>query len=44
LHGGTIVNSVEDYHKFMTTPYSGENDSKEIYSDYQPETLNGILK
>lgn len=44
LHGGTIVNSAEDYHKFITTPYSDENDSKEIYSDYQYETLNRILK
>ena len=44
LHGGTMINSAEDYHKFMTSPYSDENDSKDIYSDYQPETLNRILK
>ena len=35
LHGGTIINCADDYHRFMTEPYSDYNDSKDIYSDYQ---------
>lgn len=43
LHGGFVINSAEDYHKFMTTPYSDKNDSKELYSDFNIETFNRIF-
>lgn len=42
LHGGTIINSPQDFDDFMKSPYSGENDSKELYSDFQPEALRVI--
>lgn len=44
LHGGTVINCAEDYHRFMTEAYSDENDSKDVYSDYQPDTIKSIIK
>lgn len=44
IHGGYYINSKEDFDLFMTTPYANFNDSKEIYSDFQIEIFNSILK
>lgn len=44
LHGGTMINCADDYHRFMTEPYSDENDSKDVYSDYQPDTIKNIME
>lgn len=43
IHGGTIINSPDDFGRFLNEPYNNENDSKNLYSDYQPETFNSIL-
>lgn len=42
LHGGTIINSPEEFDLFMKSPYNDENDSKDLYSDFQPNALNVI--
>ena len=39
VHGGTVLNSPEDFYHFMNEAYDNTRDSKEIYSDYQPETM-----
>lgn len=43
IHGGTIINSPEDFGRFLTEPYNNLNDSKELYSDYQSDTFKKIL-
>lgn len=42
LHGGTIINSPEEFDLFMKSPYNDENDSKDLYSDFQPDALKII--
>lgn len=42
IHGGTIINSPEDFVSFVTNPYSGERDAKEIYSDFNISALQSI--
>lgn len=42
LHGGTIINSPQEFDLFMRESYSDENDAKEVYSDFQPEALKVI--
>lgn len=42
LHGGTIINSPQEFDQFMKSPYNDENDSKDLYSDFQPEALKVI--
>lgn len=44
LHGGTIIYSADDYHRFMSYPYSDTNDSKEVYSDYNSSIFQTIMK
>ena len=39
LHGGTIINSPHDFDQFMKSPYNDEKDSKDLYSDFQPNSL-----
>lgn len=43
IHGGFKINKVEDFETFMTKPYSDENDSKELYSDFKIENFKSIL-
>lgn len=40
LHGGTKINSPQEFDQFMKSPYNDENDSKDLYSDFQREALN----
>lgn len=44
IHGGTVINSADDYFRFMTNTYLDENDSKELYSDYNPEIIQMIMQ
>lgn len=43
IHGGTIINSLDDFGRFLNEPYCNDRDSKELYSDYQQETFDSIL-
>lgn len=43
IHGGTIINNIEDFGKFICEPYNKDRDSKDLYSDYQQETFDSIL-
>ncbi len=43
IHGGYKINSVEDFKQFMTQPYSDENDSKEVYSDFNVEVFKSVI-
>ena len=43
IHGGYKINSVEDFKQFMTQPYSDENDSKEVYSDFNVEAFKSVF-
>lgn len=44
LHGGTLINSADDFHKFMISSYETKWDSDDIYSDFQSETLKNLVK
>ena len=43
IHGGTVLNSPEDFYSFLNEDYSSEKDTKDLYSDFQIETFNSIL-
>lgn len=43
IHGGTVLNSPKDFYRFMNESYDNANDSKEIYSDYQRETMKQFV-
>lgn len=42
LHGGIIINSPQEFDLFMKSLYSDESDSKDLYSDFQPDVLKVI--
>lgn len=42
LHGGTIIHSPQEFNEFMKLPYNDDKDSKDIYSDFNPEALKII--
>lgn len=43
IHGGTKINSHDELIKFVEYPYSDEQDSKDVYSDFDEHALNSIL-
>lgn len=43
IHGGTVLNSVDDFGKFVTEPYSNKRDSKDLYSDFQKEVFDSVI-
>ena len=43
IHGGFKINSVEDFNTFMNQPYNDENDSKEVYSDFNIEAFKSVF-
>lgn len=43
IHGGTKINSHDELIKFVNSPYSDEQDSKDVYSDFDEQALNSIL-
>jgi hypothetical protein len=43
IHGGTKINSHDELIKFVESPYSDEQDSKDVYSDFDEHALNSIL-
>ena len=43
IHGGTKLNSHDELIKFVNSPYYDEQDSKDVYSDFDEQALNSIL-
>ena len=43
IHGGFKINSVEDFNTFMSQPYNDENDSKDVYSDFNIDAIKCVF-
>ena len=43
IHGGTKINSHDELIEFVNSPYSDEQDSKDVYSDFDKQSLYSIL-
>ncbi|WP_018336209.1 hypothetical protein [Butyricimonas synergistica] len=43
IHGGFVINSVNDFQLFMNTEYDGSRDNNDIYSDYNEIIVNNLM-